>query len=56
MPVVFEQIDTEIAPEPRSEPPAQDAQPALPSPAVLAELVRRELMRIEARRLRLQAD
>lgn len=55
MPVVFEQIDTEIAPEPRSE-PAQDAQPAPPSPAVLAEIVRRELMRIEARRLRLQAD
>ena len=56
MPVVFEEIDTEITPEPRAEPQVAEAQSAAPHPAEFADRLRRELMIIEARRMRLLAD
>lgn len=56
-PVVFEEIDTEIANESRSEPQAPAApQATSPNPAEFADRLRRELALIEARRMRLSAD
>jgi hypothetical protein len=55
MPVVFDRIDTEIAPETRAEPKPAESSKALDN-AQLAELVRQELMTLELRRKRLSAD
>jgi hypothetical protein len=54
-PVMFEQIDAEIADERRNEPTAAATPPA-PNPAALADTIRRELAVIEMRRSRVQAD
>jgi hypothetical protein len=54
-PVMFEQIDAEITDERRTE-PAGAATPPPPSPAALADKIRRELAVIEMRRDRVLAD
>ena len=56
MSIVFEEIDTEIAPEPPSAAPPREPESAQPHPAALADSVRRELALIDARRMRLIAD
>jgi len=55
MPLVIDQIDTEIAPEARAEPKSGETA-AVPDPAEFAERLRQELMTIEARRKRLCVD
>lgn len=57
MPVVFDEIQTEIAPERRGESETPTSpQPAAPNPDDLADRLHRELALIEARRKRLAAD
>jgi hypothetical protein len=58
MSIVFEQIDSEIAPERQADAPAPDAASggAAANPAATADAVRRELALLSERRERLRAD
>lgn len=56
MPVVFEEIETVIEPERTAEPPPAEPQDAPSIQTVLVELLRRELVLLEARRRRREAD
>jgi hypothetical protein len=57
MPIVFEQIDTEIAPERGVDMPEPNAKSGgADKPAASADAVRRELALIDERRERLHAD
>lgn len=55
MPIVIEEMTAEIATE-TSHPAEEKPAPALPSPQQQAELQRRTLRRLEARKARLNAD
>jgi hypothetical protein len=57
LPIVFEQIDTEIAPERGTDTPQADASSGgADKPAENADSLRRELVLIAERRQRLHAD
>lgn len=56
MPVVIDEIDTEIAPERRAEAPGADAQGGGQDPAANIDALRRELTRIEMLNRRAIAD
>jgi hypothetical protein len=56
MPVVFEEIDAEIAPERRADAPAAGEDGGGQDPAAMIDALRRELTRVEMRNRRAVAD